>query len=526
MSDNQWHKVADAADLKNGVPTSVKVDGKEILLVRVGEKLYATRGKCPHYGVPLKKGLLNGCELTCAAHHARFDLSTGKLEAPPALDGLLVYPTRVEKGEVFVGFPGASPSGAPGAAVKDERTFVVVGGGAAGNAAAETLRGEGFSGRIQLITAENRLPYDRPSLSKDFLSGEASPDWLPLRRKEFYEKQGIEILAGREVRQLNPAEHTVLLSNGDALKYDRILLATGGTPRFLSIPGGDARNIFVLRSADDADAIVETAKQAERVVILGSGFIGLEAAVALRHRGLKVVLATQEEAPMARIFGQRIGQWFRQLHMSQGVQFHFGVTPERVDAFAGGLRLHLSDGTALETDFIVVGFGVSPSVEYLKDTGLVRNGAVTCNERLQTQSEDVFAAGDVAAYPDPHTGALQRIEHWVVAESQGRHAARAMLGSAAPYDEVPFFWTRQYGKSVKYIGHAASYDRVVFRGDVTEESFFAGYFLNGRLLAASGVNAGNELIALGRLLRSGNPPSAESFEDPGFSFIESLSGRS
>jgi len=527
MSDKEWQKAANMNDLKDGVPMSVKVEGKEILLVRIGEIVYATRGKCPHYGAPLKKGLLNGCEISCPWHHARFNISNGKLEAPPALDDLRVYPTKVENGEIFIGSPESQPAEkAPGTAGKDDCTFVIVGAGGAGNAAAETLRREGFSGRVLLVSAENRVPYDRPNLSKDFLSGEASPDWLPLRKKAFYEKKNIELLTGHQVQRLDPEEHEIHFSNGDVLKYDRILLATGGTPRSLSIPGGDARNVFVLRSMDDASAIVEAAKKAEKVMILGSGFIGLEAAAALRHRGLQVVLATREQAPMGRVFGERIGNWLRQLHESHQVLFHAGVTPEKIEERDKGLLVYLSDGMKFEADFVLVGFGVAPAVGYLKDTGLVNNSAVSVNERLQTRSEDVFAAGDIAAFPNSHTGSMQRIEHWAVAEAQGQHVARAMLGSKDPYREVPFFWTRQYGKSIKYVGHAASYDDIVFRGDVNDEGFFAGYFLEGRLHAACSLNGGNEFVALGELLRSGNTPSVESFEDPEFSFIAALSKRS
>ncbi|MEJ2111190.1 MAG: FAD-dependent oxidoreductase [Acidobacteriota bacterium] len=523
MNDNQWHRVAALNELPEKDPVAVKVDGKDVLLVRIGNEVYATRAKCTHYGAPLKNGLLNGCEITCPWHNARFDITNGKMQNPPALDDLRSFQTKVENGDVFVGAPIPVQSAALSTdSTLNDKTFVIIGAGAAGNAAAETLRREGFSGRIMLVTSENRLPYDRPNLSKDFLSGEADPDWMPLRSKEFYEKKNIEVLTERKVQRLKPEEHEVYFSNGDAIKYDRVLLATGGKPRSLSVPGGDLPNVFLLRSMADAEAILKAAETARRTAILGSGFIGLEAAAALRQRELEVVLATQEEVPMKRVFGERIGKWIRQMHESQGVEFRFGVTPDRVEQTESGLRLCLSDGSTVETDLVIVGFGVDPSVDYLKDSGLLHNGAVTVNERLQTKSEDIFAAGDIAVFPDPHTGAEWRIEHWAVAEAQGKHAARAMLGSKAPYDEVPFFWTRQFGKSVKYIGHATSYDRVVVRGEFEEERFFVGYFLDGRLMAASSLNGGREFLALGLLIKSGKLPSIEFFEDPGNSFVEAL----
>jgi NADPH-dependent 2,4-dienoyl-CoA reductase/sulfur reductase-like enzyme/nitrite reductase/ring-hydroxylating ferredoxin subunit len=522
MGDVQWQKVAAMEDLHDGVPTSVKLDGKEVLLVRVGESLYATRGKCPHYGGPLKKGLISGGEIVCPLHHARFDLASGKLKAPPALDSLQVYPVKAEGGDVFIGLP--EPQVSP-TRDRDDRTFVIAGAGAAGNAAAETLRREGFSGRVVMISSENRLPYDRPNLSKDFLSGEAPPEWLPLRKEAFYEKQNIDFLKGRHISKLIPDEHKLLFSDGGTLEYDRILLATGAAPRPLPVPGGDSPHVFVLRSMDDAEAIVRAADKAERAVILGSGFIGLEAAAALRHRNIEVVLATMEPEPMSRVFGERIGKWLRQSHESQGVRFRSGVTVERVEERDSGLKVLLSDGSGLEADFVLVGFGVAPCTDYLEGSGLLIDGAVAVNERMQTRSEDVFAAGDIATFPDLYSGSMLRIEHWVVAEAQGRHAARCMLGGKDPYGEVPFFWTRQYGKSIKYIGHAASYDRVVFRGEISDESFFAGFYLDGRLLATCSLNGGKEFIALGELMRVGNAPGLEHFEDPGFSFIEALSKR-
>jgi len=521
MGDIQWQRVAAMEDLQDGVPISVKLDGKEVLLVRVGEKLYATRGKCPHYGAPLKKGLLSGDELVCPWHHARFDLTGGKLKAPPALDGLQVYPVKAENGDVFIGSPEPKTSTTR---VGDDRTFVILGAGAAGNAAAETLRREGFAGRVVMVTSENRLPYDRPNLSKDFLSGEASPDWLPLRKETFYEKQGIEFLAGREVSGLVPEQHKLLFYDGGTLKYDRLLLATGAAPRPLSVPGGDSRNVFVLRSVDDAEAIIQAASTAERAVILGSGFIGLEAASALRHRNIDVTLATMEQEPMSRVFGERIGKWLRKSHESQGVRFCTGVKVEKVEEREKGVKVFLSDGNGFEADFILVGFGVAPAVGYLEDTGLLQNGAVAVNERMQTLSEDIYAAGDIAVFPYPQTGSTLRIEHWAVAEAQGQHAARSMLGGKDPYSEIPFFWTRQYGKSIKYIGHAASYDQVVFRGEMSDEGFFAGFYQGGRLQASCSLNGGNEFVALGELMRLGKAPGAESFEDPGFSFIGALSG--
>jgi NADPH-dependent 2,4-dienoyl-CoA reductase/sulfur reductase-like enzyme/nitrite reductase/ring-hydroxylating ferredoxin subunit len=520
MSDNRWEKAAGVKDLKDRVPISVKAKGKDILLVRIGDRLFATESKCPHYGGPLNKGLLSGDTITCPWHHARFDIATGKLNAPPALDDVQSFSTKVENGEVFIGPPVTSmPDQDAG---EDNRTYAVVGAGAAGNAAAETLRREGFSGRILLITAEKHPPYDRPVLSKGFLTGEASSDSLPLREKEFYKKMGIEIMTERRVRQLKPAERTLCFSDGKEVKYDAVLLATGGKPRPLPVPGADLRSVYLLRSMTDAETILGATKEAKKVVIVGSGFIGLEVAASLRHRDLQVDVASREEIPMARIFGERIGRWFQRMHEAQGVRFHPDVTAERIEDRGEGVRVSLSDGAGIDTDIVVVGLGIDPATDYLEDTNLLEDGAVAVDERLKAKEDGVFAAGDIALFPNPRTGEKHRVEHWVVAEAQGRHAARAMLGVGDSYGEIPFFWTRQYGKSIKYIGYGSPFDRVVFRGDVEEDSFFAGYCRNGQLQAASCLNGGNEFIGLSELLKAGRPPSPEAFEDPGYSFIDTL----
>jgi NADPH-dependent 2,4-dienoyl-CoA reductase/sulfur reductase-like enzyme/nitrite reductase/ring-hydroxylating ferredoxin subunit len=523
MNKAEWKRVARIEDLKDGIPISVTVDETDIFLVRLEGKIYAVAGECPHYGAPLCEGLLSGKELTCPWHHARFDITTGKLKAAPALDGLRRFQSMVEKGDVYIGQSEApSPLGKSGTAGGDSRTVAILGAGAAGNAAAETLRREGFSGEIILITAENRVPYDRPTLSKDFLSGEAPAEWLPLRDEEFYKGLDIELMMGRRVEHLKPEDRTLIFTDGDDVRFDQLLLATGGTPRNLSVPGGDLPNVFLLRTMDDAESIRKAAEKAEKAVILGAGFIGLEAAASLRERDLKVELAARDKIPMQKIFGDRIGQWFQQMHEKKGVRFHLGVTLDWIEKKGGGLRVYLSDRSSIETDLLICGMGIDPAVDYLKGTNLIHNGAIPVDGCLQTKIPGIFAAGDIAVIPDRRTGEMQRIEHWVVAERQGQHAARAMLGSQVPYGEIPFFWTRQYGHSIKYIGYASSFDQVAFRGDVEDESFFTGYFQEGKLKAAASLEGGNEFIALGQLLEAGIPPSLEVFEDPESSFIETL----
>jgi NADPH-dependent 2,4-dienoyl-CoA reductase/sulfur reductase-like enzyme/nitrite reductase/ring-hydroxylating ferredoxin subunit len=509
-------------DLDDGSLTSVTVDETKILLVRRGESVYAYKEKCPHYGGPLSKGLLCGKELTCPWHNARFDITGGNLKAPPALDDLSRYRVKIENGEVYVGQPDASSAEPSAAAIDDVRIFVILGAGAAGNAAAETLRREGFAGRILLITAENHLPYDRPTLSKDFLSGKASPDWLPLRDANFYSDLNIEVLTGHAVVQLRPGDRKLIFADGREQEYDQLLLATGGAPRKIPIPGGNLPNVFLFRTMDDADLIGQAVEKSEKAVILGAGFIGLEGAASLRERGIEVDLAAREKMPLQKVFGERIGRWFQEMHQKQGVRFHMGVTAEKIEEKGKGLRVHLSDGTVLETDLVIGGLGVEPAVGYLRNTNLLNGGGIPVDGCFKTGIEGIYAAGDIAAFPNRHTGEMMRIEHWVVAEAQGQHAARAMLGSEVPYGEVPFFWTRQYGRSIKYIGYSSSFDQVAFRGGVQEDRFFAGYFREGRLRAAASLGGGNEFIALAELIKAGIPPSSDAFENPDSSFIETL----
>ena len=521
MNDTAWKRVACKEDLKEGIPYPVTVDKAKIFLILLDDTIHALRDRCPHYGAPLHEGLVSGRHIACPWHHARFEIATGKLTVPPSLDDLRRFQVKIENGEVYVGGPepALSADGRVTSCV-DGKVFAILGAGAAGNAAAEMLRREGFSGRILLITAEKRLPYDRPNLSKGFLSGEASADWLPLRNEKFYEERNIEILSGRQVKRLKPADHILVFSDGEELKFDQALLATGAAPRSIPLPGNDLPNVFLLRSMDDAESILRAVEKSRKAIVLGASFIGLEVAAALRERGLEIDLVAPEEIPMIKIFGDRIGRWFQRMHEKHGVRFHLGIMPSRIEKAGDILRISLSDGSALEGDLVVGGLGVAPAIGYLEGTDLVHGGAVPVDSCLQTRARGIFAAGDIAAVPDLRTGEPLRIEHWVVAEAQGQHAARAMLGNTAPYDQIPFFWTRQYGHSIKYIGHATRFDQVAFRGGIEEESFFAGYFHEGKLKAAASLGGGSEFIALGELMKAGTPPDFQSFEDIGTSFVE------
>ena len=498
MSEPEWRKVCRQADLLEGMPLLAKAGEDEICLVRLDGSIHAIGNKCTHYECPLNEGLVIGNVVTCKCHDARFDLRTGKALAAPALNDLPVFPVRVEAGDVLVGpvekarFP--KPQGT------DARTFLIIGGGAAGNAATETLRREGFAGRIVMITAEADLPYDRPNLSKEFMSGDAKPEWMSLRSAKFYANQNIEVLTETKVTSVDPGRKSVSLSTGQTLSYDKALLATGAAPRKLPVSGADGQGCYQLRSFADGRLLAEAAGTAKRALIIGSGFIGMELASSLRKRGLDVTVVTPEPVPFAKVVGEKVAAVLRGRHEKDGVTFVTGASVTQISGGRGSKVAALSDGKRLEADFIVYGIGVQPAVEYLGGTDIVQDGAVPVNGQLRTKHADLFAAGDIAAVTDPLSGQSVRIEHWVVAERQGQHAARAMLGSNAPYSEAPFFWTRQTGVSVKYVGFARRWDEIAYRGDVEKGKFLAGYYSDGTLIAASAMGMPNEITAVKLLI--------------------------
>ncbi|KPK63117.1 MAG: hypothetical protein AMK73_05395 [Planctomycetes bacterium SM23_32] len=522
MPEEQWTKVADEDELAEGKPISVEVGDDQIMLVRVNGRIHACGDKCTHYGGPLSKGLLVGETVTCPWHTARFDVTTGDVQAPPALTGVGCCPVKVEEGSVYVG--EVRKPKAPTVKGADDRTFAIVGAGGAGNAAAITLREEGFAGRIVMITAEPHRPYDRPTLSKELMSGEASVKSLPLHSEKFYERRRIELLTNALVTGLDADARKVILQDGREIAFDRALLATGGVPRRLDIPGAELPSFFVLRSRDDAQAIVSAVQEAERAVVLGAGFIGMEAAASLTERGLQVHVVAPEDVPMVRVFGRRVGGWVRGLHEEHGVEFHMGTTAREVRGDGGVEEIVLEDGTSLPADVVIAGIGIRPAVSYLEGSGLLQDGAVPVDGKLCTRADGIYAAGDIAVVPDARTGKACRVEHWVVAERQGCHAARAMLGSEEPYDEVPFFWTLQFHNSLKYIGHAGDADDVVFRGSLPDGKFLAGYYEGEQLRAIAAAGPARAALAVSELLRARRNVSREQFADASVDLVRLLAG--
>ncbi len=486
------YQVAMLDELDPAGMRQVDAGGEAVLLVRDGEAVFAVAAMCPHAGAKLAEGVRCGDRVICPWHKAEFCVRDGAVTAPPAVDDLQHFAVRVEAGAVFVRVPGAPLAWA--AQAVDDRHFVIVGGGAAGAAAAQTLRRAGFGGRVTMLDRENRVPYDRTVLSKYTLSGEKGAEKSPLQSQAFYVDHAIERRTG-EVVQVDAAARTITCADGWVLRYDAALLATGAAPRLPALPGADLRNVFVLRSRADADAILAQAERSTRAVILGASFIGMEVAASLRERGLEVTVIGREAVPFEAQLGAQVGGAFVALHEARGVRFCLGVEVTALEG-AGAVRaVLLADGTRVPADLVVAGFGVSPVTQYLAGVVLGDDGGIVVDAQLRA-AEGLYAAGDIARFPLFGDGAPVRVEHWRVAEQHGRVAALNMLGQAVVFDAVPVFWTIQYLKRLDYVGHAEAWDEVVVEGDLGKPAFLAFYVKDGVVLAVAGMDRDREMARL------------------------------
>lgn len=471
-----------ASDFKNDMLLG-HVGDQDVLLVRAGSEYFAIDAHCSHYHGPLADGLVVGTSVRCPWHHACFDLRTGEAVRAPALSPLSVWKVEQEDGRIFVRTKKDQPQPAKKPPADAPRRIVIVGGGAAGFAAAEMLRREGYGGEITMISDDKAPPVDRPNLSKDYLAGNAPEDWVPLRPESFYPESKIDLQLSTAVTSIDANASQLMLAGGKTLPYDRLLLATGAEPVRLPIPGADQPHVHTLRSLADCRAIIENAKGAKRAVVIGASFIGLEVAAALRARDIEVHVVAPEQRPMERILGPDMGDFVRALHEEHGVIFHLGDTVAAID----GKRATLKSGGALEADLVIVGVGVRPRLALAEQAELATDRGVTVNAYLETSAPGIFAAGDIARWPDPHSKANIRVEHWVVAERQGQAAARNMLGQREAYDAVPFFWSQHYDVPINYVGHAEKWDEIAIDGDIKGRDCLLRYKSNGRVLAVASI---------------------------------------
>jgi apoptosis-inducing factor 3 len=473
------------SSLTEGAMVLGHVEGEPVVLVHRGAELFAIGAVCTHYGGPLAQGLLVADTVRCPWHHACFSLRTGEALRAPALNPVPCWRVEQRDGKAYVRekIPNATGKTAP-AAAEIPASVVIVGGGAAGNAAAEMLRREGYAGRLTILSADESVPYDRPNLSKNYLAGSAPEDWIPLRSPEFYKEQNIELKLGVRVSAIDTAKRQVQLADGARHSYDALLLATGAEPVRLSLPGGDLPHVHYLRTLADSRALIGRASTSKRAVVIGASFIGLEVAASLRARNIEVHVVGREACPMEKVLGPEVGNFIRKLHEEHGVVFHLGTTATSIDERS----VTLQTGENIPADLVVIGIGVRPSIALAEQAGLAMNRGIVVNDYLETSVPGIFAAGDIARWPDRLTSECIRVEHWVVAERQGQTAARNILGRRESFDAVPFFWTEQYDFGLAYVGHAERFDKVEIDGQLDARDCTITYRRDGQKLAVAVIH--------------------------------------
>jgi NADPH-dependent 2,4-dienoyl-CoA reductase/sulfur reductase-like enzyme/nitrite reductase/ring-hydroxylating ferredoxin subunit len=474
-----------------GVPVTQIPDGKSlsgllgdkpVLLIHQEGEFFAIDAHCSHYGGELAQGLIVGDTVRCPRHHACFSLRTGEALRAPALDPVGCWKVEQVGEAVFIREKIAQ--GRPKQAAAPPGIVIIVGGGGAGLAAADMLRREGFEGRLIMISSDKDAPCDRPNLSKDYLAGTAIDDWMPLRPGTYYSDNRIELLLNITVSSIDAKKKQIHLSDGQTFAFDALLLATGAEPVRLQVEGAADSQIHHLRSYADSRAIIANASMARNVVVVGASFIGLEVAASLRERGIGVHLVAPGREPLERVLGELVGAAIRKLHESHGVQFHLRTTVTRMNE----TQVILSDGTVLEADFLVAGIGVRPIIALAEEAGLAIDRGVTVDSYLETSTPGIFAAGDIARWPDPLSGERIRVEHWVVAERQGQTAAKNILGQKIRFDAVPFFWSQHYDTTINYVGHAEKWNSVEIDGNLEAFDCTVRYLFEDRIVATATIS--------------------------------------
>ena len=485
-----------ASQLPDGTMLGGRVGDDAVLLARVGGRCFAIGATCTHYGGPLAEGLLDGETVHCPWHHAVFNLKTGVAVGPPAIDPQPCWRVEETDGRVRVlgkVAPASTQAAPDGRRAAHPESVVIVGAGAAGVIAADTLRREGYQGPITIIDGDTDAPVDRPNLSKDYLAGNAPEEWIPMRPASFFSDRGIALRRGARAASIDPVTKRVLLEDGESLGYGALLLATGASPVKLPLPTTGKLPMFTLRTLGDSRAIIQAAERAGeggKVVVIGASFIGLEVAASLRARKLEVHVVAPEARPLERILGPAMGDWIRALHEGKGVVFHFGQKPRELTDDA----VILENGDRLPAAFVVAGVGVRPNVELAEKAGLAVDKGVVVDEYLQTSAPGIYAAGDIARYPDPITGAKLRVEHWVAAEREAQTAARNILGAKERFTAVPFFWSAHYDATISYVGHAERWDSIEVDGSIEARDCELRYIDGGKTTAV--VTLGRDKASL------------------------------
>jgi NADPH-dependent 2,4-dienoyl-CoA reductase/sulfur reductase-like enzyme/nitrite reductase/ring-hydroxylating ferredoxin subunit len=478
--------------LQQDQPLHGRVGQTEVLLVRQGDRLCAVSARCTHAGAPLQNGLVHSGKVHCPFHHAAFDLQTGEATLPPALSPLQVFEVKQQGTRAWVTGvaaappePGpicpiaAPPGGSPPAEGPIPASLSIVGAGAAGDAAAAMARQRGFAGTIHLLGSASLGPTDRTKLSKDFLTRGTDSSSLNLRSEAYWEAQRIDLRLGNPVVRIDAAAKQIHFADGAAQAFDKLLLAPGGAPGRPQIPGAEAAH--VIRTVQDCLSLQEATPAKTRVGIVGGGFIGMEAAAALRRRGCAVHLISPGKRPLEKVLGDAAAEVMQQLHEAEGVVFHMGRQVSEITE--AGVRL--DDGSQLALDVVLLAVGIAPRLELAQSAGLRQQDGVLVDAHMRTSHPDIYAAGDIARFVAPYSGESMRLEHWAVAQRQGQIAALAMIGQPQPYDSVPFFWTRHYETSLAYVGHAEGFDATTVFGDLHKKAGAVVYKKAGRPLAVA-----------------------------------------
>nr|AZL94761.1 membrane-bound monodehydroascorbate reductase [Nephromyces sp. MMRI]AZL94763.1 membrane-bound monodehydroascorbate reductase [Nephromyces sp. MMRI] len=506
-------ELGDIQQFKEGEMYQIKIlGGKEsVLLSLQNGNFFCVGNSCAHYGAPMHKGVLGSGYVTCSYHNAQFDLTTGKALNGPSMDGLPKFETKQKDGKLYAILPKTLPLNIEPTFIKrdpqDNRVFIIIGSGPGGYSAAETLRQEGYTGKIILISDESFPPYNRPALSKNL---KVKVDNILLREEKFFnDKLELEFMKNTKVESVEPVTHTVKLASGSILKYDKVLIATGSTPNQLNVPGSNLNNIFVLRNIEDNNSIQNFSKEGARVVIIGSSFIGMELASAMNKLGVKVTIISNSKTPFESSLGSRIGNALKNLFEQKGVEFFLNSKIKCFRGKSGNVNgVELDNGEVIQADAVIYGIGVTPNTSILKNITKRSDGSLEVDPFMKVvNSQDVFVAGDIASFPYFKTGELIRSEHWNSAMNQGRIAAKNMMNKFVPYSEIPFFWSSFFGKSIRFSGFAKEYDDICYEGEVDKLNFIAYFTKNQKVIAVAYMGMDNFTSIASEAIKSNLMPT-------------------
>jgi NADPH-dependent 2,4-dienoyl-CoA reductase/sulfur reductase-like enzyme/nitrite reductase/ring-hydroxylating ferredoxin subunit len=475
-------------DVNDGGLLLGHADGEPVVVHRRGDEFFALGAVCSHYGGPLAEGLVVGDTLRCPWHHGCFNIRTGEVIGAPALNDVSAWELERRDDRVIV--VGRKDAAQPHEA-KGPASVVIIGAGAAGERAAETLRREGYKGHVTVVDACDDLPFDKPNLSKDYLAGSAPEEWIPLHPADFYAENHIALRLGWRVTEIDTTAHRVTLDDGSHIPYGALVIATGAAP--IRLPEAIVRGpVHYLRTFADSKAIIEASASAKRAVVIGASFIGLEVAASLRARGLEVAVVAPEAIPLERVLGRELGMFVRSLHEQHGVVFHLGETVQWVEAG----EVMLSGGSRLQADLVVAGIGVRPVTDLAERAGISVDNGILVDEYLQTNLPGIYAAGDLARWPQKRGGERIRVEHWVVAQRQGAHVARHMMGQRTPFIDVPFFWSAHYDIVIAYVGYAFPWDRLAIDGNIEARDCTVRYYRGNEVIAAATIFRDRESLQI------------------------------